>query len=65
MPGYNNGVSSDNNNNKNNNTITTACFLVVVFCFEVSEPLPYTKGGHNVYIAKKKKSNDDKKGQKF
>ena len=29
-------------------------FLVVVLCFEVSEPLPYTKGGHNVYIAKER-----------
>ena len=25
----------------------------MVFCLEVSEPLPYTKGRHNVYIAKK------------
>ena len=44
--------------------LLATCFLVVVLCFEVNEPLPYTKGGHNVYIAKKK-NNGDKKGLKF
>ena len=34
--------------------LSATCFLVLVLCFEVSEPHPYTKGGHNVYIAKKR-----------
>ena len=38
-------------------------FPVVVLCFEVSKPLPYTKGGHNVYIANKRTMVA--KGQKF
>ena len=33
--------------------LSATCFLAVMLYFEVSEPLSYTKGGHNVYIAKK------------
>ena len=33
--------------------VSATCFLAVVFCLEVSEPLLYAKGGHNLYIAKK------------
>ena len=44
--------------------LSATCFLVVVFCLEVSESLPYTKGGDSAYIAKKK-GNNNKKGHKF
>ena len=43
--------------------LSATCFLVVVFCLEVSEPIPYTKGGHIVHIAQKRAMA--KKGQKF
>ena len=49
--------------------LLTTCFLVVVLYFEVSEPLKYTKGSHNVYIAKKRtkkaRNSDIKKGIYF
>ena len=35
-------------------TATTVSNLALVFCLEVSERLLFTKGGRNVYIAKKR-----------